>query len=37
MGTIFAGAVHDFLSGVISIRSDGASLPEIVGEQLGVA
>ncbi|WP_300911797.1 carbon starvation CstA family protein, partial [Muribaculum intestinale] len=36
LGTIFAGAVHDFLSGVISIRSDGASLPEIVGEQLGV-
>lgn len=35
IGTIFAGAVHDFFSGVISIRSDGASLPEIVGSQLG--
>ncbi|MDE6458182.1 MAG: carbon starvation protein A [Muribaculum sp.] len=35
-GTIFAGAVHDFLSGVISIRRDGASLPEIVGDELGV-
>ena len=35
LGTIFAGAVHDFMSGVISIRRDGASLPEIVGEQLG--
>lgn len=35
LGTIFGGAVHDFLSGVISIRRDGASLPEIVGEQLG--
>lgn len=34
-GTIFAGAVHDFLSGMLSIRSNGASLPEIVGEQLG--
>ncbi|HRF68149.1 MAG TPA: carbon starvation CstA family protein [Muribaculum sp.] len=34
-GTIFAGAVHDFLSGVISIRRDGASLPEIVGAELG--
>lgn len=36
LGTIFAGAVHDFCSGVISIRSDGASLPEIVGQELGV-
>ena len=35
LGTIFAGAVHDFCSGVISIRMDGASLPEIVGSQLG--
>ena len=34
-GTIFAGAVHDFFSGVISVRSDGASLPEIVGRELG--
>ena len=37
LGTIFGGAVHDFLSGVISIRRDGASLPEIVGEQLGLS
>lgn len=36
LGTIFAGAVHDFLSGVISIRKDGASLPEIVGDELGL-
>jgi len=35
LGTIFAGAVHDFVSGVVSIRSGGASLPEIVGENLG--
>ncbi len=34
LGTIFAG-VHDFLSGVISIRMGGASLPEIVGHELG--
>ena len=34
-GTIFAGAVHDYLSGMMSLRSDGASLPEIVGAQLG--
>ena len=34
-GTIFAGAVHDFLSGVISFRMGGASLPEIVGAELG--
>lgn len=34
-GTIFAGAVHDYLSGMLSLRSDGASLPEIVGAQFG--
>ena len=34
-GTIFAGAVHDYLSGLMSIRQNGASLPEIVGSQLG--
>lgn len=34
-GTIFGGAVHDFFSGMLSLRRDGASLPEIVGEQLG--
>ena len=37
LGTIFGGAVHDFLSGVLSVRRDGASLPEIVGEQLGLS
>ncbi len=35
LGTIFGGAVHDFISGTISIRMGGASLPEIVGSQLG--
>lgn len=34
-GTIFAGAVHDYLSGMISLRRNGASLPEIVGQELG--
>lgn len=34
-GTIFGGAVHDYLSGMLSLRSEGASLPEIVGSQLG--
>ncbi|MGM9870955.1 MAG: carbon starvation protein A [Muribaculaceae bacterium] len=34
-GTIFAGAVHDYLSGMISLRSGGASLSEIVGQELG--
>ena len=34
-GTIFAGAVHDFFSGTLSIRNGGESLPEIVGRFLG--
>ncbi len=34
-GTIFAGAVHDYLSGMLSLRRDGASLPEIIGNELG--
>ena len=28
-GTIFAGAVHDFLSGTLSLRNNGESLPEL--------
>lgn len=35
-GSIFGGAVHDYLSGMLSIRRNGASLPELVGEQLGM-
>ena len=35
VGTIFAGAVHDFIAGAVSIRARGASLPEIVGNELG--
>jgi len=34
-GTIFAGAMHDFISGMMSLRRNGASLPEIDGEFLG--
>lgn len=34
-GSIFGGAVHDYLSGMLSMRRNGASLPELVGEQLG--
>ena len=34
-GCIFAGAVHDYLSGMLSMRHGGASLPELVGEYLG--
>ncbi|MBQ7444058.1 MAG: carbon starvation protein A [Bacteroidaceae bacterium] len=36
-GCIFAGSVHDYLCGMISLRQDGASLPEIVGNELGNA
>lgn len=36
-GTIFAGAVHDYMAGMLSLRDRGASLPEIVGRQLGGA
>lgn len=34
-GTIFAGGVHDFISAMISMRTGGSSLPEIVGTELG--
>ena len=35
LGSIFAGAVHDYLSGMISLRNKGCSLPEIHGNYLG--
>lgn len=35
LGTIFGGAVHDYLSGMISLRRGGVSLPEIIGDELG--
>ena len=34
-GTIFAGGVHDFLSGMMSEREDGASISEVVGKYMG--
>lgn len=34
-GTIFAGGVHDYLSGMMSMRHDGKSIPEVVGMYLG--
>jgi carbon starvation protein CstA len=34
-GAIFAGAVHDFFSGMLSVRHKGASISEIVGIYLG--
>lgn len=35
IGCIFGGAVHDYFSGMLSIRSGGASIPEVVGNSLG--
>ena len=35
LGTIFAGGVHDYLSGMMSIREDGHSISEIVGCHMG--
>jgi carbon starvation protein CstA len=34
-GAIFAGAVHDFMSGMMSLRMDGLSIHAIVGKYLG--
>lgn len=35
VGCIFMGGVHDYFSGMLSIRDKGMSLPEIVGKYLG--
>ncbi|SHJ62596.1 carbon starvation CstA family protein [Pseudozobellia thermophila] len=35
LGSIFAGAVHDYFSGMLSVRHDGLSISEIVGIYLG--
>lgn len=35
LGCIFAGAVHDYLVGMLSLRDGGASLPELIGKYLG--
>ena len=34
-GCIFAGATHDYLAGMLSVRNDGATIAEIVGKYLG--
>jgi carbon starvation protein CstA len=34
-GCIFAGAVHDYMSGMLSMRHDGAGLPNLIGRYLG--
>ncbi len=35
-GCIFAGAVHDYFSGMLSVRYDGKSIPDVVGRNLGI-
>ena len=35
IGTLFAGAVHDFFAGCLSIRNGGVNLPELIGKYLG--
>lgn len=35
LGCVFAGAVHDYLTGMLSVRNGGAGLPVLVGKYLG--
>lgn len=35
LGGIFMGAMHDYIAGVISLKNNGVSLPEIIGKYLG--
>lgn len=35
LGSLFAGATHDYLSGMMSVRNDGKSISELVGIYLG--
>ena len=35
VGCIFMGAAHDFFSGMMSIRTNGANMPDIIGDNLG--
>ena len=35
LGGIFMGAMHDFIAGIISLKNNGLSLPEIIGKYLG--
>lgn len=36
LGGIFFGAMHDYMSGILIVRHDGKSLPEVIGDYLGV-
>ncbi|MCT4648393.1 MAG: hypothetical protein N4A74_25630 [Carboxylicivirga sp.] len=36
IGCIFMGSVHDYFSGMLSVRHGGASIPEVVGKYLGI-
>lgn len=36
LGTVFAGATHDYLAGILSMRHGGESLPETIGRYLGL-
>jgi len=36
VGTIFAGATHDYLAGMLSLRNNGETLPDTVGRYLGI-
>ncbi len=36
LGSIFAGGVHDFFSGMLSVRENGESIPEVIGNSLGM-
>ncbi len=36
LGSIFAGAVHDYFAGMLSVRHDGETVAEIVGRYLGI-
>ncbi|MCI1965956.1 MAG: carbon starvation protein A [Oscillospiraceae bacterium] len=35
LGSIFAGGVHDYASGILSLRNDGSSISEVTGAYLG--
>lgn len=35
IGCVFAGAVHDFMTGFISMRNGGSQVPKLVGKYLG--
>ena len=35
IGCIFMGAVHDYFSGMLSLRNDGVNMPDLTGKYLG--